>query len=268
MSPFLYGLNASTIRGTPVLEQIRLAAAAGYRAIELWYADTDAHLSGGGTLGEIRRAVTDAGLIVPTMIYVAGWFDAGESGWPAIREVAARRFDEAAEIGARHVICSPPEGCADLALGARRYAELLELGRRAGTAPSFEFLGFVEQYRSIEAALEVLVLAGGGTTVVDPFHIFRGGGSVESMARLRADQIAVSHFNDVTDRVPRDQQADGDRVLPGEGSLDLRRHVELLRSIGFQGVLSLELFREDLWARDPWEVARLGLESMRKVVES
>lgn len=268
MSPFLYGLNASTIRGTPVLEQIRLAAAAGYRAIELWYADTDAHLSGGGTLGEIRRAVTDSGLLVPTMIYVAGWFDAEETRWPALREAVARRFEQAAEIGARHVICSPPEGRADLAIGARRYAELLELGRRAGIGPSFEFLGFVEQYRSIEAALQVLATAGGGTTVVDPFHIFRGGGSVESLALLRADQIAVSHFNDVTDRVPRDRQGDGDRVLPGEGVFDLRRHVALLRAIGFQGVLSLELFREDLWARDPREVARLGLEKLREVVES
>ena len=268
MSPFAYGLNASTIRGTPVLEQIRIAAASGYRAIELWYADTDAHLAAGGSLDEIGRAAADAGLEVPTLIYFDGWFDCPEPGWPAIREAAARRFDEAAGMGARHVICSPPAGPADPRTGARRYAELLALGRSSGVGASFEFLGFVEQYRSIESAVEVMALAGGGTTVVDPFHIARGGGSVESLTRLRGDQVAVSHFNDVTERIPLDRQGDGDRVMPGEGILDLRRHCGLLRQIGFRGVLSLELFREDLWSRDPAEVAREGLDRMREVVEA
>jgi hypothetical protein len=32
-------------------------------------------------------------------------------------------------------------------------------------------------------------------------------------------------------------------------------------------VLSLELFREDLWSRDPAEVAREGLLKMREIVE-
>jgi len=268
MSPFSYGLNASTVRGTPVLDQVRIAALAGYRAIELWYADTDAHLTGGGSLGEIRRAVADAGLVVPSLIYVAGWFDCAPSAWPSVRDVVARRLAEAAEIGARHVICSPPAGRADLVTGAGRYAELLGLGCSVGVEPSFEFLGFVEQYRSIDDALAVLAHAGGGTTVVDPFHLFRGGDSLDSLSRLRADQIAVSHFNDVTGSVPRDLQGDGDRVLPGDGILDLRDYCRRLRATGFGGVLSLELFREDLWARDPAEVARVGLEKMREVVES
>ena len=152
--------------------------------------------------------------------------------------------------------------------GAGRYAELLGLGRSVGVEPSFEFLGFVEQYRRIDDVLAVLAHAGGGTTVVDPFHLFRGGDVLDSLSRLRADQIAVSHFNDVTGSVPRDLQGDGDRVLPGDGILDLRDYCRRLRATGFGGVLSLELFREDLWARDPAEVARVGLEKMREVVES
>ena len=41
----------------------------------------------------------------------------------------------------------------------------------------------------------------------------------------------------------------------------------LLRRIGYRGWLSLELFREDLWASDPAEVARTGLQKMRAVAE-
>jgi 2-keto-myo-inositol isomerase len=262
MTPFGYSLNASTIRGTPVLRQIQVAAEAGFGAIELWFADTDAH----GSLKEIRSALDDSGLAVPTMIYFAGWFECPGSEWPRVKDEASRRLEQAATLGAKHLICSPPEGPADLAIGAGRYRELLEIGAKVGVTPAFEFLGFVKQYCTIESALEVLAISG-GVTVLDPFHIFRGGGAVESVAKLRADQIAVSHFNDTVKTPPREQQHDPDRVMPGDGCFDLARYCELLRATGYSGWLSLELFREDLWARDPMEVARIGLEKMKQVVE-
>src|SRR5688572_14220748 len=106
MTPFGYSLNASTIRGTPVIKQIEVAAQAGYGAIELWFADTDAH----GSLPDIRRALDDSGLAVPTMIYFAGWFECAEGDWPSAKSEAARRLEQAATLGAKHLICSPPEG--------------------------------------------------------------------------------------------------------------------------------------------------------------
>ena len=266
MNPLGYCLNASTIRGTPVLRQIEVAAAAGFGALELWFADTDAHLAAGGSLREIRTALSDAGLCVPTLIYFSGWFECAEPDWPRLKDACARRMDQASQLGAPHLICSPPAGMADLALGARRYRELLELGRETGVAPSFEFLGFAQQYHNLESAVEVLSLAGGGTTVLDPFHVFRGGGSVESIASLQAHQIAISHFNDTVLVPPRMEQHDGDRVMPGDGSFPLRRYCDLLRAADYRGWLSLELFRPDLWCRDPLEVAREGRRKLEPFV--
>jgi sugar phosphate isomerase/epimerase len=91
---------------------------------------------------------------------------------------------------------------------------------------------------------------------------------MESIAKLRGDQVAVAHFNDPPARPRREQQRDENRVWPGEGHLDLRRYLGLLGEIGYRGWLSLELFREELWARDPLEVARIGMEKMRAVVEA
>ncbi len=269
MPPFGYCLNASTIRGTPVLRQIEVATRAGYGGIELWFADIDAHLARGGTLAEIRRALDDAGLKVPTVIYLGGWFECMADDWPEVRDECRRRLEQAAELGAPYVIAGPSAGRADVGVGAWRYHELLECGERIGALPAFEFLGFVEQYCTIESALEVLARSGHprGTTVLDPFHVFRGGGSFESLAKLRADQIAVSHFNDAPDFPPRERQHDGDRVWPGAGGQDLARYLELLAATGYRGWLSLELFREELWARDPLEVAREGLGRMIQVVE-
>jgi sugar phosphate isomerase/epimerase len=40
-----------------------------------------------------------------------------------------------------------------------------------------------------------------------------------------------------------------------------------LRTIGFHGPLSLELFNRDLWSQDPFEVIRKGLDRIRALVE-
>lgn len=270
MARFLYCLNASTIQTTPLLRQIAVAAEAGYEGIELWHRDIDAYLRQQGTLRDIRQALDDNGLAVPTTIYLRDWFDTTGDAHEQAMDECRRRLQQAAELGALYVIASPPSGHADYDLGAQRYRQLLETGIALGTRPAMEFLGFVDQLNTIEDALEIVHKCGHteASIILDPFHVFRGGGTVESMARLQEHQIAISHFNDAPAVPPREQQHDADRVYPGDGHLDLRRYVDLLWQTGYRRYLSLELFREDLWARDPLQVAREGLHKMRQVVEA
>ena len=270
MSTFKYSLNASTIRPTPILDKIQIAGRVGYGGIELWHDEIDQFLSGGGSLRDLRSALSDQGLAVPTTIYLKGWFDASEQDYVDILDACKRRMAQAAEIGAPFVIASPPAGTVDYDLGARRYRELLTIGDELGVMPVMEFLGFLEQFNRIEDALDIISRSGhpGATTVLDPFHIFRGNGSVDSISKLKAQQIAISHFNDVAAEPARTEQHDGDRVMPGDGVFDLQRYLQLLSQTGYQGWLSLELFREDLWQQDPTEVARIGLDKMRQVAEA
>jgi len=269
MAKFKYALNSSTIRPTPILDKIAIAADVGYEGIELWHDDIDLFLLSGGSIEDLRKSLDDRGLEVPTTIYLAGWFDSTDDAYRRVLEECKRRMEQAAALGAPYIIAGPPRGAADYGLGANHYRELLSMGREMGVLPSMEFLGFVERLNTIEDALDVMTRANDSdaTTVVDPFHIFRGGGSVESLTKLNARQIAVSHFNDVPATPARELQHDKDRVMPGDGQFDLRRYVDLLDQIGYNRFLSLELFREDLWAEDPREVARVGLEKMRRVVE-
>ena len=270
MPRFPYCLNASTIRTTPLLDQIKAAADAGYAAIELWHDKIDEYLDTGGTLRDIRQTLDDHGLAVPTTIYLKAWFDVSDEEYIAGLEDCKRKMAQAVELGSPHIIASPPAGTADYDLGARRYRELLEIGCAMGVKPSMEFLGFVDQLNTIEDALEVMEKSGHAeaTTILDPFHVFRGGGSIESISKLKSSQIAVSHFNDTPADPPRIEQHDCNRVMPGDGHLDLQRYVQLLAQTGYEGYLSLELFQEELWQQDPRDVARIGLEKMRQVAES
>ena len=270
MADFLYCLNSSTIRPRPLLEKIRVASAAGYVAIELWHDDIDLYLSQGGTLTELRKALDDSGLSVPTTIMLKGWWDTtGDAHRKAMDEIK-RRLHQSAAVGAAYAIAGPPHGTVDYALGARRYAGLLALAEEFGVRPAMEYLGFAEYVRTIDDALRVMdgSRRPDATIVLDPFHCFRGGGGMEAIARLDKSRIAISHFNDAPASPPAEQQHDPDRVLPGEGHLDLKHYLDLLRGTGYRRWLSLELFRQDLWDRDPLEVARIGLEKMRAVAEA
>ena len=269
MARFKPCLNSSTIRPVPVIDKIRIAASVGYGAIEIWHDDVDAYLREGGSVAEMRKQLDDVGLVVPTTIYLGDWFDASEETWPRVLEECRRRMDQSVQLGAPYVIAGPPGGNADYQRGAINYRKLLEAGIAMGVKPAMEFLGFVQQLNTIEDALEILTQCGhpAATTVLDPFHVFRGGGTIESIASLQVEQIAISHFNDTPAEPAREKQHDVDRVMPGDGHLDLDRYCQLLSETGYDGWLSLELFREDLWTQDPVEVARQGLEKMQPYLE-
>lgn len=270
MSDFIYCLNSSTIKPTPILEKIRIAGELGYEAIELWHDDIDLHVDSGGSVKEIRTALDDQNLTVPTTIFLKGWFDTTGAELEAELEECKRRMAIAAELGAIHCISGPTLGKADLDLAAKNYHTLLELGLSMGVKPALEYLGFADEFNNIPDAMSVLNKAGHaeGTIVHDPFHIFRGGGTFADVETLNPNQIAIFHFNDAPPTPQREQQHDIDRVMPGDGHLDLQGLIQSLRKTGYDRWISLELFREDLWQQDPREVAHVGLEKMKAIIES
>lgn len=267
---FQYSLNSSTIKTTPILEKIAVAAKAGYTGIELWHDDMDAFVADGGSIEDIRKCVDDHGLKVPTTIHIHGWFQPAGDEHATAMDTARRKLEQAQAVGAPHSVAGPPHGAADRQLGMRHYHELLELGARFGVRPAFEYLGFIQDLKTIDDAIEIIEGCGhpNACMVLDPFHCYVGEGGVESIAKLSVDQIAVSHFNDAPADPPANTQRDPNRVMPGDGVIDLKRYCNLLRQIDYAGFVSLELFRPDLWDQDPLEVAKVGLEKMRSVAES
>lgn len=267
---FIYCLNTSTIRPTPLLEKVRIAGRAGYSAIEPWNDEVDEYLARGGTLAQLKAAIADAGLDVVSMIALGGWIMAEGEEYVRVLGECRRRMDQAAALGSPYIVASPPDEVVDLAHAARRYAELLRLGREAGVRPSMEFLGFVRGIKDVASAKAIADGAGDAdaTVVADVFHMIRGGGSVDDLLQLQGATLANFHVNDVPAEPDPLAQTDADRVLPGDGIADLPRVFANLRAIGYHGPLSLELFNPSLWEADPLDVARRGLDRVRAFVES
>ena len=173
-----------------------------------------------------------------------------------------RRMAQAAELGSPYIVASPPREVVDLDRATERFAELLEIGKQIGVIPSMEFLGFVDGIKNVASAWAIASGTGDprATVVADVFHMIRGGGSVDDLLQLPGDRLACFHINDVPAQPDPLTQKDEDRVMVGEGIADLPRVIANLRTIGYRGPLSLELFNRELWAQDPDTVIRAGLE--------
>jgi 2-keto-myo-inositol isomerase len=265
MSEFTYCLNASTIRPTPLLDKVRIAGETGYQAIELWNDEVDAYLADGGNLRELKSRLDDAGLRVASMIALFGWITASDAELPGVLSECRRKMEQAAALGCPYAIASPPQEVVDIELAANRYAQLLGLGRDVGVLPSMEFLGFTDGINSL--ALANAIADGSrdpeATIVADVYHMIRGGGSIDDLLSIPGERMAIFHINDLPTSPPPLTQTDNDRVMLGEGFVDLPRVVAHLRTIGYRGAVSLELFNPSLWVRDPREVARIGMERMK-----
>ena len=269
MSDFIACLNTSTIQPTPLLDKIRIAGQAGYQAIEPWNDEIDLYLSQGGTLGELRKALGDAGLKVVSVIALGGWTLPEGPAYQAALDVCRKRMDQAAAIGSPFIVASPPQEVIDLAFAASRFTELLKLGLQAGVTPSMEFLGFVDGIKNVDSALAIADGCGtpSATIVADVFHMIRGGETVDDLLKFSGDRLSCFHINDVPAVPDPLTQTDYDRVMLGDGIADLPRVIRNLRSIGYAGPVSLELFNRSLWAENPLEVARIGFERLKALIE-
>jgi sugar phosphate isomerase/epimerase len=83
--------------------------------------------------------------------------------------------------------------------------------------------------------------------LVDSFHWFCTGSDLKALGSLTAKQVVHVHINDAPDR-PLDEQLDFERLLPGEGIIDLAGFFGTLKRIGYTGFAAVETFSADLKA--------------------
>ncbi len=269
MVDFSYCLNSSTIQPTPLLEKVRIAGRLGYDAVELWN-DEITEFEEHSSLGELKRIIGDAGLRVASVIALGNWLTSDGETYRRALDECRRRMDQAAALGSPVIVASPPQEVVEQSRAVERYAELLRLGRRHGVKPALEFLGFVDGIKTLHAALAIAEATRDpdATIVADVYHMLRGGGGLDDLLKVKGSQVAIFHMDDMPAKPPFLEQTDFDRVMLGDGVVDLKAVIAHLRAIDYQGALSLELFNKTLWAHDPEEVCRKGLERMQALAAS
>jgi len=141
---------------------------------------------------------------------------------------------------------------------ARVLEELAVIAAKRGVGLAFEFLGQPDcSVQTLDLADEIVRKVGQPNVglVIDSFHFYAGGSMIESIDALDPSSLFIFHINDAEDR-PREQLEDRHRLLPGLGILPLSEIIAGLRRIGYDRVVSVEIFRPEYWERDPFELAR------------
>jgi sugar phosphate isomerase/epimerase len=272
---FRYSLNTSTIRGQKlsVIDEVEIAAKAGYHAIEPWTRELQQFVDGGGSLKDLGKRIRDHGMTVESAIGFAEWIVDDDVRRKKGLEQARRDMDMVLQIGGSR-LAAPPFGATDrsdipLMRIAERYRTLLTLGDQSGVVPQVEMWGFSKTLSRLSEVAMVAVETGHPKACVlpDVYHFYKGGSSFGGLKLMGSAAISVFHMNDYPADPPPAKITDAQRVYPGDGVAPLTQILSDLHRIGFQGVLSLELFNPEYWKQDATLVAKTGLEKMKSVVE-
>src|SRR5215813_13299016 len=125
--------------------------------------------------------------------------------------------------------------------------ELAMISGRHGVALAFEFLGQRDcSVQTLELANDIVkeVARDNVGLVIDSFHFYAGGSTLEMISHVDAGRFFIFHINDAED-LPREQLEDRHRLLPGTGILPLKQMLTAFRNIGYDGAASVEIFRPE-----------------------
>ena len=272
--PFGYCLNTGTIRGQKlgIVTELETAAKAGYKAIEPWVGSLRDYQKQGRSLKDLRKRIADLGLAVPGAIGFPTWIVDDDARRAKGLEEMARDMDLVRRIGGTGIAAAPAgahgTGVTNLLAIAQRYRKVLELGDKTGVTPMLEIWGSSKTLSRIGEALFVASESGHpkAGVLLDVYHLYKGGSSFAGLKFVGPEGMSVFHVNDYPAAPPRETITDAHRVFPGDGAAPLKEIFRTLRTAGFHGWLSLELFNREYYKRPALDVARTGLAKTRAAV--
>jgi sugar phosphate isomerase/epimerase len=151
----------------------------------------------------------------------------------------------------------------------KRFSECANILARSHCRLGLEFLGPVQfrtQFRhefiwKMNEMLEFAKECGSNVGLtLDAWHWHHAGGTIADILATGKDRIVVVHFDDAPD-LPADHIRDNQRLLPGEGIINLTGFLQALQKIGYEDSLSVEVFGRGLKEMAPRESAKLCLDS-------
>jgi sugar phosphate isomerase/epimerase len=254
-SAFLLGDEDPDLPG-----QIRAASEAGFELIGPDGYSIRRYVEQGGDLEDLARQIEAAGMRcfeLPALMVSA---DA-----VATRKEAAQLLEMARVLRPDYLQLNVNEE-----VDASVVAELRRIGEEfaaCGTRLAVEYLPWLPEIRNLASTrrlMDRLAIEGAGI-IVDTWHFFFSDDTWEELEALPLEEIVYVQFDDHPALESDDLVAEtvGRRVMPGEGEFELERFCDVIRSKGFDGVVSCEILSNETRHMDLWEFARRVYASSR-----
>lgn len=266
-------INSVSTRQDDLEEIVAAYAAAGFPNVEFNTPVVWEYLDDGHEVADVRALLEDHGLdCVGGFEGVATLFGDDVAG---DNEDVLANAELLSDLGAGTLVVGTdgPEGADDLDTDAlldayaERFAELGDHLAGTDVTVCIEF-NWSPVLQSLWSAAAVARRSGRENVGVlfDPAHYHCTPTKPAELTAENVAQVAHVHVDDMAHKPGELSHCNDDRVLPGEGCLDLPDLFGRLEEHGYDGHFSVELFDDDLRARDPEDAAREMRESLDYLV--
>lgn len=264
-------INGATTMTYALEEDIRAAASTGFEGVELWWDKVETYLKHHRT-GELKSELEKCNLIPAGIcpFLVSPFRDTLK-----LRETFKKALDAAEDIGCGLIVVCPDFRPAEMSireglkLHGEEFAWYADRAKEKGIKLAIEPIGGHSMIPGPMEALGLIELAGSPDNlgiVLDTFHYMRSGVTEEDILNIPKDRLYIVHIND-SDKGMAEELQDKDRCYPFEGCIDLMRYKSLLQKIGYEGSISVELFRPEYWEEDIEVINRKAFSSIQKFLQ-
>lgn len=266
-------LNGATTMRADLPTDIAATKAAGFDCIEIWAAKLREFLKK-NTVVDLKNLLNESGLQPWSINSIEHITFRNAEDYSEIKAECEELCRIAAEIDCPYVVVVPgklPENATKDEIideSVRVLNELADIAEKYNVGLAFEFLGQTDcSVQTVGLCNEIVERVNRPNVglVIDSFHFYAGNSTFESISKVKPEKIFIFHINDA-ENLPKEQLTDAHRLFPGMGILPLRELKKEFDKIGFDRIVSVEIFRPEYWERDPFSVAKEAKAATAKVL--
>ncbi len=266
-------LNGATTMHADLPTDIKAASEAGYELIEIWAAKLRDFLKT-NTVADLKTLLNEAKLEPYSINSIEHITFRNQEDYAKIKVECEEYSKIAGEINCPYVVVVPgklPENAGEAEIvdeSVKVLNELADIAEKHNVGLAFEFLGQTDcsvQTLDLDKKIIEKVNRENVGLVIDTFHFYAGNSSFEAIETLDPKKLFIFHINDA-ENLPKENLTDAHRLYPGEGILPIKEIKQRFDRIGYDRMVSIEIFRPEYWDQSPFEVAKKARAATKKVL--
>ena len=266
-------LNGATTMHADLTTDIKAASKAGFELIEIWAAKLREFLKT-NTVADLKTLLEENNLEPYSINSIEHITFRNAEDYAKIKAETEEFSRIAGEINCPYVVVVPgklPENATEAEIideSVKVLNELADIAEKHNVGLAFEFLGQTDcsvQTLDLDKKIIEQINRENVGLVIDTFHFYAGNSSFEAIETLDPEKLFIFHINDAED-LPKENLTDAHRLYPGEGILPIKEIKKRFDKIGYDRMVSIEIFRPEYWNEDPFEVAKKAKAATERVL--
>lgn len=253
---------------------IKAASEAGFDLIEIWAAKLREFLKT-KTVEDLNKLLKENSLEPYSINSIEHITFRDEADYEQIKLETEELSTIAGEIGCPYIVVVPgklPENATEAEIIDESVKVLNELGdiaEKHNVSLAFEFLGQTDcSVQTLDLCNKIVETVNRKNigNVLDTFHFYAGNSTFEAIDSMKPEKLFIFHINDA-ENLPKEDLTDAHRLYPGTGILPIKEIKAHFDKIGYDRMVSIEIFRPEYWNENPFKVARKARKATIEVLE-